>query len=57
MPDGRGDLTAGYTFGLKKEMMSLRLFGTIENVFDNDYYENGYRTAGANGRVGLTFGF
>ncbi|MBK9216808.1 MAG: TonB-dependent receptor [Chloracidobacterium sp.] len=53
----RGDVTAGYTFRLKDESMTLRLYGTIENVFDNDYYENGYRTAKANGRVGLTFGF
>lgn len=52
----RGDLTAGYTFGWK-EGKTLRLYGTIENVFDNEYYENGYRTAGANGRAGLTFGF
>lgn len=53
----RGDVTAGYTFGFKKDKRTLRLYGTIENVFDNEYYENGYRTAKANGRVGLTFGF
>jgi iron complex outermembrane receptor protein len=52
----RGDVTAGYTFGLKSDL-TLRLYGTIENVFDNEYYENGYRTAGANGRAGVTFGF
>lgn len=53
----KGDLTGGYTFGFKKEKMTLRLFGTIENVFDQEYYENGFRTAGATGRVGLSFGF
>lgn len=53
----KGDLTAGYTFGIKKDRMTLRLHGTIENVFDQEYYENGFRTAGATGRVGLTFGF
>jgi len=53
----KGDLTAGYTFGFKKEKMTLRLFGTIENVFDREYYENGFRTAGATGRVGMSFGF
>ncbi|MBK8466369.1 MAG: TonB-dependent receptor [Chloracidobacterium sp.] len=53
----KGDLTAGYTFGFKKEKMTLRLFGTIENIFDQEYYENGFRTAGATGRVGLSFGF
>jgi vitamin B12 transporter len=53
----KGDLTAGYTFGFKKEKMTLRLFGTVENVFDQEYYENGFKTAGATGRIGLSFGF
>lgn len=53
----RGDLTAGYTFEFKKEKMTLRIYGTVENVFDHEYYENGFRTAGATGRVGLSFGF
>jgi vitamin B12 transporter len=52
----RGDLTAGYTFALKKER-SLRVYGTIENVFDQEYYENGFRTSGAVGRVGVSFSF
>ncbi|MEQ1923796.1 MAG: TonB-dependent receptor plug domain-containing protein [Pyrinomonadaceae bacterium] len=52
----KGDLTAGYTFAIKGDK-SLRLYGTIENVFDQEYYENGFRTAGTTGRVGLTFGF
>lgn len=53
----KGDLTAGYTFPLRREGMTLRLYGTIENVFDREYYENGFRTSGATGRVGLNFGF
>jgi outer membrane receptor for ferrienterochelin and colicin len=53
----RGDLTGGYTFKLNSDKYDLRLFGTIENIFDNEYFENGFRTAGANGRVGLSFGF
>ncbi|MFM9904855.1 MAG: TonB-dependent receptor domain-containing protein [Pyrinomonadaceae bacterium] len=53
----KGDLTGGYTFGIKKEKMSLRLYGTIENVFNYEYYENGFRTAKATARAGLTFGF
>jgi len=53
----RGDLTAGYTFGWKQEKLSLRLFGTIENVFGDEYFENGFKTPGRNGRVGLSFGF
>ena len=53
----RADLTAGYTFPLKKEKLNLRIYGTIENLFDYDYYENGFRTVGRNGRIGLSFGF
>ena len=53
----RGDLTAGYTFGWKQDRLNLRLFGTIENFFDDRYFENGFRTPGRNGRVGLSFGF
>ncbi|MEQ1607080.1 MAG: TonB-dependent receptor [Pyrinomonadaceae bacterium] len=53
----KGDLTGGYTFGIKAEKLTLRLFGTIENIFDQEYYENGFRTAGATGRIGLSFGF
>jgi vitamin B12 transporter len=53
----KGDLTSGYTFGFKKEKMTLRLYGTIENVFNQEYFENGFRTAKATARAGLTFGF
>ncbi len=53
----RADLTAGYTFPLNNEKLNLRIFGTIENLFNYDYYENGFRTVGRNGRVGLSFGF
>ena len=53
----RGDLTGGYTFPLKGERMNLRVYGTIENVFGNDYYENGFRTFNRSGRIGLNFGF
>ena len=53
----RGDLTASYTFLLNNEKLNLRLFGTIENLFDDDYYENGFRTAGRTARGGLAFNF
>lgn len=53
----RADLTAGYTFPLRKDTMSLRLFTTVENLFDHEYFENGFRTPGRNGRVGLSFAF
>ena len=38
----RGDLTGGYTFKLNSDRYDLRLFGTIENIFDNEYFENGF---------------
>ncbi|MCY7376726.1 MAG: TonB-dependent receptor [Pyrinomonadaceae bacterium] len=53
----RGDLTGGYNFPLKGERFNLRVFGTIENLFGDDYFENGFRTFDRNGRVGLSFGF
>ncbi|HEX8246704.1 MAG TPA: TonB-dependent receptor [Pyrinomonadaceae bacterium] len=53
----RADLTAGYTFPLKGEKLNLRVFGTIENLFDEDYYENGFRTVGRTARAGLALSF
>ncbi len=53
----RADLTAGYTFPINNEKLNLRIYGTIENLFNYDYYENGFRTVGRNGRIGLSFGF
>lgn len=53
----RADLTAGYTFPLKKDRITLRLFGTVENLFDYEYYENGFRTVGRNARIGLALSF
>ncbi len=53
----KADLTGGYTFPIKNETMNLRVFGTIENLFDHEYYENGFRTFGRTGRIGLSFGF
>lgn len=53
----RADFTAGYTFPIRDDKLNLRLFGTIENLFDYDYFENGFRTVGRNGRIGLSFAF
>ena len=53
----KGNLTSGYTFGLKKEKQTLRIYGTIENVFDQEYYENGFKTFRRTARIGTTFGF
>ncbi len=53
----RLDLTAGHTFRIKGDRFSLRVFGTIENLFDHEYFENGFRTIGRTGRAGIAFGF
>ena len=53
----RLDLTAGYTFSMNKDKFNLRVFGTVENLLDYEYFENGFRTVGINGRVGVSFGF
>lgn len=53
----RVDLTAGHTFPINKDRFSLRVFGTIENLFDHEYFENGFRTVPRNGRIGVSFGF
>ena len=53
----KADLTAGYTIPLRGERLNLRLYGTIENLFDYDYFENGFRTFGRTARIGASFGF
>lgn len=53
----RADLTGGYNIPLKSERYNMRVFATVENLFGDDYYENGFRTFDRNGRVGVSFGF
>jgi outer membrane receptor protein involved in Fe transport len=53
----RGDVTVGYTFNAGSNGKTLRLYGTVENVFDQEYYDNGFRTPRANARLGATFSF
>ena len=53
----RVDLTAGYTVSIKRDKFSLRVFGTLENLFNYEYFENGFHTVPRNGRVGVSFGF
>ena len=52
----RADLTAGYTLPLA-ESRSLRFFGKLENLFDREFYENGFRTPGIQGRAGASLNF
>jgi iron complex outermembrane receptor protein len=53
----KADLTAGYEIPTGKDKLRFRLFGTIENLFGYDYYENGFRTAGRTARGGLGVSF
>jgi outer membrane receptor protein involved in Fe transport len=53
----KADLTIGYQVPLKKENLRLKIFGTIENLLDDEYYENGFRTFERYGRIGLSFSF
>nr|MDQ3805962.1 TonB-dependent receptor [Acidobacteriota bacterium] len=52
----RADVTASYTLPLA-ESRSLRFFGKVENLFDRDYFENGFRTPGIGGRAGAALNF
>lgn len=53
----RADVTTGYTFRFSRDPLNLRVFATVENLFDDEYYESGFRTVGRNGRVGVSFSF
>jgi iron complex outermembrane receptor protein len=55
--NNRGDITARYSFLRLKEKYNFQVFGTFENIFDNEYFENGFRTAGASGRFGVGLNF
>jgi vitamin B12 transporter len=52
----KADVTVGYTLPLS-ERRSLRFFAKVENLFDQEYYENGFRTPGVNARAGAAYGF
>jgi iron complex outermembrane receptor protein len=52
----KADLGGSYTLPLN-ESRSLRLFGYVDNVFDREYFESGFRTPGRVGRAGATFIF
>jgi len=52
----KADLGGSYTlpFG---ESRSLRFFAYVDNLFDRDYFESGFRTPGRTGRAGASFSF
>lgn len=53
----RGDLSATYEIPTGNEKLRLRVYGTIENIFGYDYYENGFRTIGRTARIGAGISF
>jgi vitamin B12 transporter len=52
----KADLFASYERALGERVV-LVLFGGAENIFDEEYFENGFRAPGAVGRGGLSFRF
>jgi outer membrane receptor protein involved in Fe transport len=42
---------------LAGESRSLRFFGYVDNLFDREYFESGFRTPGRVGRAGAMFVF
>jgi len=52
----KADLGGSYTIPFN-ESRSLRFFGYVDNLFNREYYESGFRTPGRTGRAGATFIF
>jgi vitamin B12 transporter len=52
----KADLGFSYKLPLS-EFRSIRLYGKVENLFDREYFENGFRTPGRVGVAGVTFHF
>jgi vitamin B12 transporter len=53
----RGDLSATYEIPAYDEKLRFRIYGTIENVFGYEYYENGFRTISRTARAGAGVSF
>jgi len=52
----KADLGGSYTLPLR-ESRSLRFFGYVDNLFDRDNFESGFRTPGRTGRAGAALSF
>jgi vitamin B12 transporter len=52
----KADLGASYTMPMN-DRVSMRFYGKVENIFDREYFESGFRTPGAvfTGGMGLRF--
>ncbi|HET9479121.1 MAG TPA: TonB-dependent receptor, partial [Pyrinomonadaceae bacterium] len=53
----RADIGASYSLPLGREKRQLRFFGYVDNLFDREYFESGFRTPGRTGRAGASFSF
>lgn len=53
----KADVGVSYTLSLGGETRSLRFFGYVDNLFDREYFESGFRTPGRTGRAGAMFVF
>ncbi len=49
----KGDLAGRYEMPISSENIKLFIFGTVENIFGREYFENGFQTAGRTVRGGL----
>ena len=52
----KADMFASYEIR-RNDRVTLLLFGGVDNVFDREYYENGFLAPGATGRGGITVKF
>ena len=52
----KADLGASYSLPID-EKRQLRFFGYVDNLFDREYFESGFRTPGRTGRAGASFVF
>lgn len=53
----KADLGASYSLPLKGEKRQLRFFGYVDNLFDQEYFESGFRTPGRTAKAGASFIF
>ncbi len=53
----KADLGASYYLPLGDDKRQLRFFGYVDNLFDREYFESGFRTPGRTGRAGASFIF
>ena len=53
----KADLGASYSLPLGDDKRQLRFFGYLENLFDHEYFESGFRTPGRTARAGASFSF